>query len=1206
MTDIGQYQEPMRPGGRGSRQKIMKLREELQTSKQRKSDQEQQAERIRQLKESYDLALLKADEMVRGPGNNIYARAHGERAKRVYTALSSVIYSTIAIAKVKPLEEYIRQNALTLPASMIDLAEWEYVLRTAADCRSASTAITNEASDSNSGTYQNNSQVIIRENRKKFEVLHYLATTPTQTTRDEIETLKQSVFETLNEFSESMTQTMNAIVYYVEQMRENHRKDASINRIHTLTEENRQLQNALLQEKESAQGALIHQQSAYEQRIENMQNDFQVQLQQTEENFQFYKNTSNATEITLKTTIDDLQRALTLSKDETAIKGNHIVDLNSQITNLQAELVTERSFSKNLSEHEVANIVHIMASSTTDQVVKSAVSLRTYFEGFKDVSKLVQDSLELAELRIKAKEVDELLQAQELKMKQLEQQVDSQSQVISSTQADLQAQRTLNDKMSEEFASNEARLQQEIELLNFSLAQEKNMRSEENVQAEQKQAELQRQVSDRDIELEKLNEAFAQLKLAFGELQQQHETLGKEKQLLLIESLQKENEKINGMQGEMKRLSNEHQELKGLLNKTEEEKSQHFQTALALEHEKIHGLEQTIELLTQEMCSLQSEVSAVKTLEESRIVPTAVETLVISKVPANILEILSQAEAQIKELVDILQGETTNNEMLVEALITMEQELIDTQTALQQSQQTILILSSGLNDEEELLSKYEQLQGEVQKLNTGNTSSPSSATAVAVITTPTASSDREELLSEITSLKQVVSTLREENSQLLATTQSAQSQQEQEASKQAIEAAKPIEPKIRRKSVGFSDLPAEVIPIVTTSSAVPAIIVPPPEQQEQEQLSKPQDKEKVVDMTGFMSPPPPMMLSPSGSIHASLQDYGEIVVQDIAPPESLPEVTTVVDPVVSDSPEDVKSSSQAVQEASMQEEVSQSQQEPETEIPISFTTIANEKPHLLDAPESLSTIDSEASLIKIQAAIRRKLATNKVQRVKLEKTGLMSACIGTVQGETGWYVSQQQYFYFVRDAMKDFILLCGPLSQAMYNLAMEEIRMQMELDERNTSIKIISAGNDEIQGVASERSIVNIDRLALHATRMQMETFLQDIQERENYIQALQNQLEMMIKQQARSNLLLEEQQKMIDMKLANVPPDQLELAMKRMTSAARGYLARSRVKKLKLFRTADETGVLVAIGNTQQGETGWYAGPNGNIFYFVLQEVSF
>ncbi len=60
------------------------------------------------------------------------------------------------------------------------------------------------------------------------------------------------------------------------------------------------------------------------------------------------------------------------------------------------------------------------------------------------------------------------------------------------------------------------------------------------------------------------------------------------------------------------------------------------------------------------------------------------------------------------------------------------------------------------------------------------------------------------------------------------------------------------------------------------------------------------------------------------------------------------------------------------------------------------------------------------------------------------------------------------------------------------------------------------------------------------------------------------------------------------------------------LTSVARGFLGRRRVNRLKLFKLADETGVLVAMSNTVQGESGWYVGPHGSIFYFVLKEVSF
>lgn len=54
-----------------------------------------------------------------------------------------------------------------------------------------------------------------------------------------------------------------------------------------------------------------------------------------------------------------------------------------------------------------------------------------------------------------------------------------------------------------------------------------------------------------------------------------------------------------------------------------------------------------------------------------------------------------------------------------------------------------------------------------------------------------------------------------------------------------------------------------------------------------------------------------------------------------------------------------------------------------------------------------------------------------------------------------------------------------------------------------------------------------------------------------------------------------------------------------------RGFLARSRVRRAKLKITAKQSGVLVALDPDHQGESGWYSGPNGMIYYFVLDNVS-
>ena len=56
-----------------------------------------------------------------------------------------------------------------------------------------------------------------------------------------------------------------------------------------------------------------------------------------------------------------------------------------------------------------------------------------------------------------------------------------------------------------------------------------------------------------------------------------------------------------------------------------------------------------------------------------------------------------------------------------------------------------------------------------------------------------------------------------------------------------------------------------------------------------------------------------------------------------------------------------------------------------------------------------------------------------------------------------------------------------------------------------------------------------------------------------------------------------------------------------KVQAMVRGYLGRLRVRRLQVLVRARLSGVLVALKDTEQGETGWYVAPDGAIYYFVL-----
>lgn len=65
----------------------------------------------------------------------------------------------------------------------------------------------------------------------------------------------------------------------------------------------------------------------------------------------------------------------------------------------------------------------------------------------------------------------------------------------------------------------------------------------------------------------------------------------------------------------------------------------------------------------------------------------------------------------------------------------------------------------------------------------------------------------------------------------------------------------------------------------------------------------------------------------------------------------------------------------------------------------------------------------------------------------------------------------------------------------------------------------------------------------------------------------------------------------------------EVKAKIEKLQAVARGFTARSRVKRVKMHRDAQQSGVLVATNHTKQGDSGWYCAPDGSLYYFVLDE---
>lgn len=111
----------------------------------RKSDERENAElfqfdktgnlSVRYLRESYNAAKARASELNTNAGLSGNLRSHCQQTIRVYSALATLLYSTISISKADDLERFVRKRSLQVPNSLFDIDEWKPVLQIARNVR---------------------------------------------------------------------------------------------------------------------------------------------------------------------------------------------------------------------------------------------------------------------------------------------------------------------------------------------------------------------------------------------------------------------------------------------------------------------------------------------------------------------------------------------------------------------------------------------------------------------------------------------------------------------------------------------------------------------------------------------------------------------------------------------------------------------------------------------------------------------------------------------------------------------------------------------------------------------------------------------------------------------------------------------------------------------------------------------------------------
>ena len=168
----------------------------------------------------------------------------------------------------------------------------------------------------------------------------------------------------------------------------------------------------------------------------------------------------------------------------------------------------------------------------------------------------------------------------------------------------------------------------------------------------------------------------------------------------------------------------------------------------------------------------------------------------------------------------------------------------------------------------------------------------------------------------------------------------------------------------------------------------------------------------------------------------------------------------------------------------------------------------------------------------------------------------------SVIGETGWYLNNEQLYYFCIDK-GEYILLCGPLSVDLYDAAVEELDKFTEYKKNSSSSYPLN---------------LQLDRLGLHATRIQIETLLDDLWHLDQILKNTEDELILY------KNLVAHDQYEQFNDDGVSITVNKNSNAFIKLTSIMRGFLARTRVKKMVSTNAAMSTGVLIATSNTEQG----------------------
>ena len=103
---------------------------------------------------------------------------HFQRASKLYSALSTLIYSSIGLSKADELEQYIKKAATQVPSNLFDLDEWATTIAIAKEIRTIDTVAAKEE---------------INSMKNNVSLFHFILDSPLKHAREEIQLLRTDV-----------------------------------------------------------------------------------------------------------------------------------------------------------------------------------------------------------------------------------------------------------------------------------------------------------------------------------------------------------------------------------------------------------------------------------------------------------------------------------------------------------------------------------------------------------------------------------------------------------------------------------------------------------------------------------------------------------------------------------------------------------------------------------------------------------------------------------------------------------------------------------------------------------------------------------------------------------------------------------------------------------------------------------------------------